>query len=171
MSKMLAYDYFRQERIRKFIADSRKTGRPKAIILDGCVFLHDLLAIGFATRTESTPDRVRKKHRQLRALARVALSEARDSLLLSVILAVAKLRNAAAHEPMNDADIESRFLEIWRPLSAGVDWPESVVVRSSYYRGLFSLLAFELGRWQVGLEPSGYLTGEQAIDWPRLATM
>jgi len=171
MSEMLAFDYFRQERIRKFIADSGKTGRPKAILLDGCVLLHDLLVIGFATRTETTPDLVRKKHGKLRALARVALPEASDAPLLSVILAVAELRNATAHEPISDADIEDRFLEIWRPLSAGADWPDSVVIRSNYYRAMFSLLAFELGRWQVGLGPSGFLSGEQEIDWPRLARM
>ena len=171
MSEMLAFDYFRQERIRKFIADSSKTGRPKAIILDGCVLLHDLLVIGFATRAESTPDLVRKKHGKLRALARVALPEASHAPLLSVILAVAELRNATAHEPISDADIETRFLEIWLPLAAGADWPDSVVIRSSYYRAMFSLLAFELGRWQVGLGPSGFLSGEHEIDWPGLARM
>jgi hypothetical protein len=166
---MLAYDYFRQERIRKFITDSGKTGRPKAIVIDGCVLLHDLLAIGLATRTACDPEKVKKKHGKLKLLARVALTDAAEAPVLSLILAIADLRNAAAHEPISDSEFEDRFVTIWRPLSGGAEWPESVFTRSNYYRAMFSIIAFELGRWQVGLGPGGFLSGEQQIDWERMA--
>lgn len=166
---MLTYDYFRQESIRKFIADSGRTGRPKAIILDGCVLLHDLLVIGLATRTGSTPEAIRKKHGKLRPLARFALTDPQDAPLLNHIVAIAEIRNVAAHEPIADSVIEARFLEVWTPLASGTAWPDSLVTRSKYYRAFFSLLGFELGRWQVALPPSGFLSGDQPIDWARFA--
>ncbi len=165
---MLTYDYFRQEAIRKFLADSGRTGRPKAIVIDGCIMLHDLLIIGFATRTGSTPERVKKKHGKLKLLTREALT-GQFIPLRDVILAIADVRNTAAHETISDADVEERFVAVWSNVSGGAAWPESLSMRSKYCRAFFSLLAFELGRWQVSLTPSGYFTGEQAVDWQRLA--
>jgi hypothetical protein len=165
---VLTYDYFRQESIRKFIADSGRTGRPKAIVIDGCIMLHDLLVIGLATRTGSTPEKAKKKHGKLKPLAREVLTD-EFVPLREVILAIADVRNTAAHETISDADFEERFVAVWSMVSGEAAWPDSLVVRSNYCRAFFSLLAFELGRWQVGLSPSGYFSGDQHVDWPRLA--
>ncbi|HEV7427158.1 MAG TPA: hypothetical protein VGQ46_12390 [Thermoanaerobaculia bacterium] len=165
---MLTFDYFRQESIRKFLADSRRTGRPKAIVIDGCIMLYDLLVIGLATRIGSTPDKVRKKHGRLKPLAREALTDEYIPLR-DVIFAIADARNAAAHETITDADFEAKFVSVWSMVSGGAAWPESVVVRSSYCRAFFSLLAFDLGRWQVSLSPSGYFSGVQVVDWDRFS--
>ena len=164
---VLSYDYFKQEAIRKFIADSGRTGRPKAIVIDGCILLHELLVIGLATRTNATPEQVKKKHGRLKPLAREALTGNYEPLR-DVILAIADVRNAAAHETISDADFEARFCDVWARVPGGTPWPGSIVARSNYCRAFFSLLAFELGRWQVGLPLSGYLTGEQLVDWERL---
>jgi hypothetical protein len=161
---VLTFDYFWQESIRKFIADSGRTGRPKAIVIDGCIMLHDLLAIGLATRTGSTPDEIKEKHGRLKKLAREAVTDEYIPLR-NVILAIADVRNAAAHETIADADFEAKFVAVWSMVAGGAAWPESVVVRSNYCRAFFSLVAFELGRWQVGLSPSGYFSGEQIVDW------
>lgn len=163
---MLSYDYFKQEAIRKFIADSGRTGRPKAIVIDGCILLHDLLVIGLATRTHTSPEQVKKKHGRLKPLAREALTGDYQPLR-DAILAIADVRNAAAHETIADADFEERFVQVWSHVSGGSPWPEPVVTRSNYCRAFFSLLAFELGRWQVGLPLSGYLTGDEIVDWDR----
>jgi hypothetical protein len=165
---VLTFDYFRQESIRKFLADSRRTGRPKAIVIDGCIMVHDLLVIGLATRIGSTPDKVREKHGNLRPLAREALTDEYVPLR-DAILAIAEVRNAAAHETITDADFETKFVSVWANVSGGTAWPESIVVRSSYYRAFFSLIAFELGRWQVNLGPSGYFSGVQVVDWNRFS--
>jgi hypothetical protein len=165
---VLTFDYFRQESIRKFLADSRRTGRPKAIIIDGCIMVHDLLVIGLATRIGSTPDKVKKKYRRLKLLAREALTDEYIPLR-DVILAAADVRNAAAHETISDDDFEARFVSVWSMIPSGTTWPESVVVRSNYCRAFFSLLEFELGRWQVSLSPSGYFSGVQTVDWDRLS--
>ncbi len=165
---MLTFDYFRQETIRKFIADSGRTGRPKAIVIDGCIMLHELLVIGLATRTSDTPERVKKKHGRLKPLAREALTD-EYTPLRNVILAAADVRNAAAHETISDSAFEARFVAVWSMVPGGAAWPESLPTRSNYCRAFFSLLEFELSRWQVGLSPSGYLSGEQLVDWERFA--
>jgi hypothetical protein len=166
MAGMLSYDYFKQEAIRKFIADSSRTGRPKAIVIDGCILLHDLLVIGLATRTTTAPEQVKKKHGRLKPLAREALT-GEYAPLRDAILAIADVRNAAAHETITDADFEAKFVQVWSRVAGGTSWPESVFARSNYCRAFFSLLAFELGRWQVGLPLSGYLVGEDVVDWER----
>jgi hypothetical protein len=165
---MLSYDYLKQEAIRQFLADSVRTGRPKSIVIDGCILLHELLVIGLATRTNGTPEQVKKKHGRLKPLAREALTD-EFAPLGDVILAIADVRNAAAHETITDADFEAEFVKVWSKVSGGAKWPDSVVARSNYCRALFSLLIFELGRWQVQLTPSGYFSGEQHIEWERLA--
>jgi hypothetical protein len=165
---VLSFDYLRQESIRKFLRDSGRTGRPKSIIIDGCVMVHELLVIGLATRTGSTPEAVRKKHGKLRPLARLALTATEDGPLRDVILAIAEVRNAAAHETISDDDIQERFIKVWSKVSGGTPWPDSLPLRSSYCRALFSLIGFELGRWQVGLAPSGHFSGEVAVDWRHL---
>lgn len=131
--------------------------------------VHDLLVIGFATRTNSTPEAVRKKHQRLKPLARTALDAADYAPLRDTILAIANVRNAAAHETITDADVTAKFVAVWSRLSGGASWPDSPFERSNYCRALFSLIAFELGRWQVGLPASGYFSGTQAVDWSRFA--
>jgi len=165
---VLMYDYFRQESIRKFLADSGRTGRPKAIVIDGCIMLYDLLVIGLATRTGSTPEKVKKQHGKLKPLARGVLTD-EFIPLRDVILAIADIRNTAAHETISDADFEERLVAVWSMVSGGAAWPASLPLRSSYCRAFFSLLAFELARWQVSLAPSGYFSGDQQVDWSQLA--
>jgi hypothetical protein len=166
---VLSFDYLRQEKIRKFLEDGRRTGRPKSIIIDGCVLVYELLVIGFATRTAATPEAIKKKHGNLRPLARTALNTSEQQPLCDLICAIAAVRNTAAHEPISDEEFEKRFVTVWSSISCGVTWPESLPVRSSFCRALFSLIAFELGRWQADLPPSGFLTGAQLIDWERMS--
>jgi hypothetical protein len=66
--------------------------------------IYELLVIGLATRTSSTPDVVKKKYGKLKPLARLALTGTDYEALLDVILAVADVRNAAAHETITDAE-------------------------------------------------------------------
>lgn len=134
---MLSYDYFRQEAIRKFIADSGRTGRPKAIVIDGCILLHDLLVIGLATRTDAPPEQLKKKHGRLKPLAREVLTGDYEPLR-DAILAIADVRNAAAHETITDADFEAKFVEVWARVAGGTPWPESLVVGQTT-AGHFSL--------------------------------
>lgn len=130
--------------------------------------VYELLVIGFATRSGSTPEVVKKKHGKLRPLARLALAAKEDEALRDVILAVADVRNAAAHETISDEELEERFVKVWLTVAGETRWPDSQPVRSAYCRGLFSLIGFELGRWQVGLPPSGHFSGELPVDWSRL---
>ncbi len=166
---MLSFDYFRQEKIRKFVDDSRRTGRPKSIIIDGCVLIYELLVIGFATRSATTPEAIKKKHGNLRPLARTALDTPEQQPLCDLICAIAEVCNTAAHDIISDDEFEKRFVLVWSRVSSGAVWPESIFVRSSYCRAFFLVIAFELGRWQVDLPPSGYVTGAQVIDWERIA--
>jgi hypothetical protein len=166
---VLSFDYLREEKIRKFLKDGRRTGRPKSIIIDGCVLIYELLVIGFATRTASTAEVVKKKHRNLRSFARTALNTPDLQPLCDLICAIAKVRNTAAHEPISDEEFEKRFVAVWSGISGGTAWPESLPNRSGYCRALFSLVAFELGRWQVDLPSSGFLTGSQKIGWERMS--
>lgn len=166
---MLSFDYLRQEKIRKFLGDGRRTARPKSIIIDGCILIYELLVIGFATRTGTTPKAVKRKHGKLRPLARTALNTPDQKPLCNLICGIAEVRNAAAHEPISDEEFEKRFVVVWSGISGGAAWPEPLPDRSTYCRALFSLIAFELGRWQVELPPSGFLTGAQKIDWTRMA--
>lgn len=131
--------------------------------------VYELLVIGFATRTGTTPEQVKKKHGRLKPLARLALTAREDEPLRDVILAIADVRNAAAHEAISDDEIQEQFVEVWSKVSGGTPWPDSLPVRAGYCRALFSLIGFELGRWQVSLQPSGYFSGEQLVDWSRLA--
>jgi len=166
---VLWFDYLRQEKIRKFLDDGRRTGRPKSIIIDGCVLIYELLVIGFATRTASTPEAVRKKHGKLRPLARAALNTPDQQPLCDLICDIAEVRNTAAHEPISDEDFENRFVVVWSRISGGEPWPESLPIRSDYCRALFSLVGFELQRWQADLPPSGFLTGAPKVDWERVS--
>ena len=118
----------------------------------------------------STPEAVKKKHGKLKLLARVALTGTEDEPIRDVILAIADVRNAAAHETISDDEIQARFVDVWSKVAGSTAWPDHVVTRSQYCRAFFSLIGFELGRWQVGLEPSGYFSGEQAVDWQRVAS-
>jgi hypothetical protein len=108
---VLSFDYFRQEKVRKFLADSGRTGRPKAIILDGCVLVHDLVVIGYATRAGSTPEAVRKKHGNLRPLVRTAFSEPQYEPLRDVILGVADIGTRRLTNP----SLMTRFRNGSRP--------------------------------------------------------
>jgi hypothetical protein len=166
---VLSFDYLRQERIQRFLNDGRKTGRPKSIIVDGCILIYDLLVIGFASRTQSSIEATRKRYGKLRPLAKEALADPTYSTLKELILALAAVRNKAAHEPMSDDDVEKSFVEVWQVIPGDAEWPKELPLRSAYCRATFSLVAFELGRWQVGLPPSGQLSGNPPVDWTRLA--
>lgn len=104
--------------------------------------VYELLVIGFATRSGSTPEVVKKKHGKLRPLARLALAAKEDEALRDVILAVADVRNAAAHETISDEELEERFVKVWLTVAGETRWPDSQPVRSAYCRGLFSLIGF-----------------------------
>ena len=93
---------------------------------------------------------MRKKHGNLKPLVRGAFTDPAYGPLRDVILSVADIRNAAAHEPITDDDVQQRFASIWATVSPYKPWPDSQVTRSNYCRAFFSLIAFELGRWQVG---------------------
>lgn len=150
---MLIFDYIKQEQIRRFLNEHNAAERFKTILNDGCVIVHECVALAAATRSGKSAASFRKQN--LRPLARSVLAANEMKRLLDGIEAVAKLRNAAAHEPATDDQIRVRFLDAidaWK----GKAYP---------YRGqrdrevglahaTFAWIVFELGRWQAGLPPS-----------------
>jgi hypothetical protein len=148
------FDYLRQERIQRFLRDSEKSDRFKAILSDGCILIYDLLVVGHATRTGKSTKSVKKKFQRLKPFAGEALAAREMTPIRKLILALADVRNAADHEPLTDDDIREQFIAAFRSVRGNDTPPQGF--DANFARTLFAWIAFEIGRWEIGLPP-GYI--------------
>ncbi|HEX6083077.1 MAG TPA: hypothetical protein VF266_01035 [Thermoanaerobaculia bacterium] len=156
---MLVFDYIKQEHIQRFLHEHNASERFKAILNDGCILVYDLLVIAAATRWEDSPEKIRKHNKwsKLKLLTKEALSAREMTPLREMILALADVRNVADHEPVTDADIRQRFLDAFARVRRERFPAEGDRDREiRFAHALFAWIAFEIGRWQIGLPP-GYL--------------
>jgi len=160
-------EFYRSEKIRKFIDDMNTIDRLDLLMIKAIAFLHDLLVAMQAEQTGEPEEELRRRFSSFAKLAKRTLTRPEHQRFRDLLLEFNRIRNSPAHGLITD-EFVPELQKLWEKLRGDHVWPADPLHQRDYAQSLFILFAFELGRYHAQLPPSPYILGTEKIRWEHL---